>query len=264
MFLVSCFYFKPIYNIHCMNFKIRRFIGQIIERNKDGSDISFGKGDIIIQILIVMSLITFAVETLPNLGYYTKQFLRYFEVFCISVFTFEFLIRLYFSKPKGKYLFSFFGIIDLVAILPFYLSSGVDLRSARAFRLLRLFRILKLARYNTAIKRFNQAFIIAKEELILFSAVALILLYLSSVGIYYFENEAQPELFTSVFHSFWWAIATLTTVGYGDIYPVTTGGKIFTFFVLMVGLGLVAVPTGLIASALSDARKITENDDANL
>lgn len=198
---------------------------------------------------------------MPNLDNYTKLFLRYFEVFCISVFTLEFLIRLYFSKPKGKYLFSFFGIIDLVAILPFYLSSGVDLRSARAFRLLRLFRLLKLARYNTAMKRFNQAFVIAKEELILFTTVALILLYLSSVGIYYFEHEAQPETFSSVFHSFWWSIATLTTVGYGDIYPVTAGGKVFTFFVLMTGLGLVAVPTGLVASALSDSRRDIEQEE---
>lgn len=244
-----------------MQFNVKKLIGRIIERKKDGSDISFGKGDLIIQILIIASLVAFAVETLPNLDNYTKLFLRYFEVLCISVFTLEFLTRLYFSKPKGKYLFSFFGIIDLVAILPFYLSSGVDLRSVRAFRLLRLFRVLKLARYNTAMKRFNQAFAIAKEELILFSAVALILLYLSSVGIYYFENEAQPETFSSVFHSFWWAIATLTTVGYGDIYPVTAGGKVFTFFVLMTGLGLVAVPTGLVASALSDSRRAIEQEE---
>lgn len=148
--------------------------------------------------------------------------------------------------------------IDLVAALPFYLSLGVDLRSMRAFRLLRLFRLFKLARYNKAMKHFHQAFVIAKEELILFGAVALILLYLSSVGIYYFENEAQPEKFSSVFQSLWWSIATLTTVGYGDVYPITVGGKIFTFFILIVGLGLVAVPTGLIASALSEAKKQTQ------
>ena len=81
------------------------------------------------------------------------------------------------------------------------------------------------------------------------------MLYLSAVGIYYFENEAQPEQFKSVIHSLWWAVTTLTTVGYGDLFPVTAGGKFFTFLVLMVGIGIVAVPTGLITSALSQARK---------
>ncbi|WP_320822401.1 potassium channel family protein, partial [Reinekea sp.] len=75
------------------------------------------------------------------------------------------------------------------------------------------------------------------------------------VGIYYFEHVAQPELFKSVFHSLWWAITTLTTVGYGDMFPITVGGKIFTFFVLMIGLGIIAIPTGLLASALAEARK---------
>jgi voltage-gated potassium channel len=81
------------------------------------------------------------------------------------------------------------------------------------------------------------------------------MLYLSAVGIYYFEHVAQPKQFKSVFHSLWWAVTTLTTVGYGDMYPITAGGKIFTFFVLMIGLGIVAVPTGLVASALSQVRK---------
>ncbi len=87
--------------------------------------------------------------------------------------------------------------------------------------------------------------------------------YLSSVGIYYFENSAQPEVFTSIFHSMWWSVATLTTVGYGDIYPITVGGKIFTFIVLMIGLGIVAVPAGLVASALQAARSEEEEDSTD-
>ena len=82
------------------------------------------------------------------------------------------------------------------------------------------------------------------------------LLFFSAVGIYYFESAAQPDSFSSIFQSMWWAVATLTTVGYGDVYPITVGGKLFTFFVLMVGLGIVAVPTGLVASALSTAREM--------
>ena len=120
--------------------------------------------------------------------------------------------------------------------------------------MLRLFRAFKLIRYSKAIQRFRRAFTIAKEEMVLFLFIACLLLFFTSVGIYYFENAAQPEKFKSIFHSLWWAVATLTTVGYGDVYPITTGGKIFTFFVLMIGLGIVAVPAGLIASALSKAR----------
>ena len=142
--------------------------------------------------------------------------------------------------------------------MPFYLATGLDLRSLRIFRLLRLVRILKLARYSAAVQRFHRAFIIAKEELILFFFVSLIVLYLAAVGIYYFEYQAQPESFSSIFHSLWWAVATLTTVGYGDIYPITVGGKIFTFLILIVGLGIVAVPAGIISAALSKAREMED------
>jgi voltage-gated potassium channel len=120
---------------------------------------------------------------------------------------------------------------------------------------------MKLFRYSKAIRRFSRAFSIAKEEIVLFGVVTIMLLYLSAVGIYYFENEAQPEAFKSIFHSLWWAVATLTTVGYGDVYPITIGGRIFTFFILMIGLGIVAVPAGLLASALSKARMEEQERD---
>ena len=223
----------------------------IIRDNK--GRILFGKLECIIQFLIVVSLISFAIETLPNLSLTQRKWLRVIEISSTVIFTIEYLLRLILARPCWAYGLSFFGIIDLLAILPFYLSTGLDLRSLRAFRLLRLVRILKLARYSAAIQRFHRAFAIAKEELILFGSVSMILLYLSSVGIYYFENSAQPNAFKSIFHSLWWAIATLTTVGYGDVYPVTAGGKVFTFFVLSIGLGVIAVPTGMVASALAVA-----------
>jgi len=93
--------------------------------------------------------------------------------------------------------------------------------------------------------------IFINSELVIFFTTTLILIFISSVCVYYFENPVQPDVFSSVFTSMWWAVASLTTVGYGDIYPVTVGGKIFTFFMLMIGLGIVAVPSGLLASALS-------------
>ncbi len=215
----------------------------------------------VIQLLIILSLISFSIGTLPDLSLQTKEGLRYFEAFTIYFFTIEYLCRVIVAHKKIKFIFSFFGIIDLLAVLPFYISTGFDLRAIRAFRLFRLIRILKLFKYNSAISRFHRALIIAKEELVLFSFVASLILYLSAVGIYYFEHSAQPQHFKSVFHSLWWAITTLTTVGYGDMYPITIGGRIFTFFVLMAGLGIVAVPTGLIASALSQVRNEDQNNN---
>ena len=165
-------------------------------------------------------------------------------------------MRLWFAEKRLQFVFSFFGIIDLLAILPFFLATSIDLRSARSLRLLRLFRVLKLARYNAAVHRFHVALLLAKEEIVLFMALTGITLFLAAVGIYHFEHEAQPEQFKSVFHSLWWAITTLTTVGYGDVVPVTTGGRIFTFVVLLVGLGVVSVPAGLVSAALLRARSL--------
>jgi voltage-gated potassium channel len=116
-------------------------------------------------------------------------------------------------------------------------------------------RILKLYKYNAALNRFHHALRMVREELIIFGFISTILLFLSAIGIYYFEHAAQPEQFKSVFHALWWSLTTLTTVGYGDIYPITAGGKIFTFFVLIIGLGVIAVPTGLVASALTHTSK---------
>lgn len=230
---------------------------KVVQRDGDGH-VSFGPLEFFIQGLIVLNLVAFAFETLPSLSAQWRRILWLFEVFSVGVFTLEYGIRACLYRPRKSYILSFFGVIDLLAVLPFYLSAGFDLRSIRAFRLLRLFRLLKLARYSAAIQRFHRAFLIAREELILFGATALIVLYVSSVGIYYCERNAQPETFASVFHALWWSVATLTTVGYGDIYPVTTGGRILTFFVLIVGLGIVAVPTGLFASALSRSRDYEE------
>ena len=218
---------------------------------------AFGRAfDLTIQSLICLSLVLFSIETLPDLNAGTRRLLRYAEIFIVLIFTAEYVVR--FQRGGLRFAGSFFGIIDLLAILPFYLSLGFDLRALRAFRLFRLIRILKLARYNTAVARFHRAFMIARDEFVLFGFAALILLFLAAVGIHYFENEAQPEAFASVFHSLWWAVATLTTVGYGDVYPVTTGGKIFTTLLLVVGLGIVSVPAALIASALAQARRLED------
>jgi voltage-gated potassium channel len=236
---------------------MREKIRQIVEDNTTARGKIF---DYTIQVLIMLSLISFSVETLPNNSSQTIKFLAYFESFCIVVFTIEYLLRIAVSKRPLSYIFSFYGIIDLLAILPFYLRGTLDFRAIRAFRIFRVFRTLKLIRYNRALRRFHIAAKIVKEEIILFFIVTGILIFLSASGIYFFEHEAQPKVFASVFHSLWWAIVTLTTVGYGDVYPITAGGKIFTFFVLLIGVGVVTVPAGLVATSLSKAREI-ENEE---
>lgn len=218
--------------------------------------------DYFIQVLILLSLVAFTIETLPNNSANTIGVLKAFELICVIIFSIEYLLRVFVSKKPFKYIFSFYGVIDFLAIFPFYLSGVYDLRALRAFRIFRIFRALKLIRYNKALSRFHIATRIVKEEIILFFIVTAIFIFLASAGIYFFENKAQPELFTSIIHSGWWAIATLTAVGYGDVYPITMGGKIFTFFVLIIGVGIVTVPAGLVASALSKAREIEGKDNS--
>jgi len=223
---------------------------QVIENNDTGSGRTF---DIFVQALIIISLISFSLDTLPDLSESSRRLLASIEVLTVAIFTVEYLLRVIVARQKLKFIFSFYGLIDLLAILPFYISTGIDLRAVRAFRFLRVFRAFKLMRYNLAITRFQKAFGSIREELILFFSTAGLLLFFAAVVVYYCERNVQPEAFASVFHSLWWAVVTLTTVGYGDIYPVTVLGRVFTFIVLMVGLGIVAVPAGLMSAALSRA-----------
>ena len=138
--------------------------------------------DLFIQALIVLSLISFSVDTLPDLSTSARQILRAIEMGTVAIFTAEYLLRIAVADRRLGYIFSFFGIIDLLAILPFYITSGVDLRAVRAFRLLRLLRALKLVRYSQAIQRFHRAFQIAREEIVLFFSVACILMFLAELA----------------------------------------------------------------------------------
>jgi len=209
--------------------------------------------DLSIQGLILVSLVSFSIETLPNLNATVRFWLYVIEVVIVAIFTIEYGLRLLVADNRLRFMFSFYGLVDLIAILPFYISTGIDLRAVRIFRLLRMFRVFKFLRYTEAIQRFKEAFIDIKAELTIYAIATALTVYVSAVGIYYFENAKQPEAFASIFHALWWAVVTLTTVGYGDVYPVTVGGKIFTTIILVLGLGIVAVPTGLLAASLAKA-----------
>ena len=220
--------------------------------------------DLTVLGLIALSLVTFPFETLPNLPEAAGRAFGICEIAITLLFTLEYGLRVATAPRKRDYIFSFYGMVDLIAILPFYLASGIDLRALRAVRMLRVLRILKLAGYSKAMVGFGQALRNAKAQLVIFGFVALIVLYVAAAGIYYFEHQAQPQKFASMFHSFWWAVATLTTVGYGDVYPITAGGKVFTFVVLMWGLGLVAIPAGIIASSFSSlTREAGDHGDSD-
>ena len=216
--------------------------------------------DLFIQVLIILSLISFSVETLPNLSAKAREFLKTFETISVIIFTMEYLCRIYVSDKKITYIFSFYGMIDLIAILPYYLLGAIDLRSLRVVRLLRILRLFKLFRFNDSLYLLQKAFMIVKREMLIFSFIAIILLYISSVGIYHFENPVQPEAFSSIFDCMWWAISTMTTVGYGDIVPVTIGGKIFTSFISFIGIGVVSIPTALLASSLTNLIDVNKED----
>ena len=233
-------------------------ITEIVQKSDTPAGRAF---DVFVLVLIIYSIGTLSIETIPGMSEAWVRFLKISEAIVTLLFTIEYGLRIATSEKKRGYIFSFYGIVDILAIAPFYLSLGsVDLRGIRVLRLFRVFRILKLARFSKASKRFGKALALAREEAILFLLATAMLLFLSSIGIYYFEHQAQPEYFKSIPHSMWWAVTTLTTVGYGDVYPVTVGGKLFTFTILMLGLGIVAVPAGLVASALSKVREDEDNE----
>jgi len=148
--------------------------------------------DAFILSVIGLALVCFSIETFPDLSPRTRLLLVWCERITVAIFTIEYLLRVMVSENKRKYIFSFYGIIDLLAILPFFLGAFIDLRPIRVFRLLRLFRAMKLLRYNRAIDRLHQAFFIAREEIVLFLAFAFVLLFLAAVGFWQFEHEAQP------------------------------------------------------------------------
>lgn len=218
--------------------------------------------DYFIIILIFLNVTAVILETVPAIEKSLKSFFYIFELFSVIVFTLEYLARVYsitsekkYSHPiKGRiqYIFSFMAIVDLLAILPFYLPFliKVDMRFLRALRLLRFLRILKIGRYSESIQLLGSVVKSKREELTITFYVLFILLIIASSLMYYFEHAAQPQNFSSIPAAMWWGIATLTTVGYGDIYPITVLGKLTGAIIAVLGIGIFALPAGIIASGL--------------
>ncbi len=211
-----------------------------------------------IYVLIIVNVIALILESYKEIKDSYATIFRLIEIFSVIIFTIEYLLRLWVSdidkevkNSRIRFILSPLGIVDLLAIIPFYLPMlfKIDLRVIRILRLLRLLRIFKLGRFSKSLKTINQVLKETKTDLLITLFVAFILLVISSTLMYYVENEAQPQKFASIGHSFWWSIATLTTVGYGDVYPITAMGKILSAIIAFIGIGFVALPTGIISSA---------------
>lgn len=216
--------------------------------------------DLSVQGLILVSLVLFCLETVPSLVERFGTWMLAAEVVIVVAFTIEYVLRVIAAERKLEFIFSFYGIVDLLAIAPFFLIPNVDTRAIRIVRVFRLFRVLKLVRYNHALARFHRVIMASRAEFGVFFLTAAMVIFLASVGIYHCESEAQPEDFATIFHAMWWAVVTLTTVGYGDVVPVTAAGKLFTMLLLITGLAIVAVPSGILASALTaDAREMADD-----
>ena len=219
--------------------------------------------DVFLVSLIFFNILMVILETVDKLFIEYELFFKYFEFFSVIIFSIEYIGRLWScienksknetnSNARIKYIFSFSAIIDAIAILPSllaYFFPTVDLRFVRA---LRIFRLLKFSRYSNSINTLLIVLWDQRKSLGAAFFILFIVLIISSSGMYLVEKDVQPEKFGSIPQSMWWSIVTLTTVGYGDAFPVTSLGKIFGSIIIILGIGTVALPSGILASAFTD------------
>lgn len=213
--------------------------------------------DKFIYLLIIANVMAMILESHVSIRNVYGPSFHLFEAISIYIFSFEYLYRIRLAyqdkRMKGvyRYVFSTFGLIDLISILPFYLNQfvSIDGRFLRILRLFRLTRIFKLGRKSGSLKLFIKALKGVKNELKFTLFLSVLAILFSASAIYYLENDAQPEKFSSITESIWWATVSLATVGYGDVYPITAGGKIFASIISLIGIGIVAIPTGIISAS---------------
>ena len=210
--------------------------------------------------LILLNVAAVVAASVQPFGSEYALLFQVFETFSVAIFSIEYVLRVWtcvedpsYSHPvKGRirYILTPLALIDLLAVLPFYLSFiTTDLRILRVLRVFRLLRMAKIARYSQTLQIFGRVLMATRTQLLLTLMLMGVLLLLSSSLLYAVEQQAQPEAFSSIPAAMWWAIATLTTVGYGDIYPVTAWGKLFGALISIFGIGMFALPTGVLGAA---------------
>ena len=239
--------------------KRRKRLFEIIEIGSNYDAVCWGY-DFFNTFTIILNLAVSILYTFDNMELKYGPLLLTLERLTVAFFAIDFALRVYtarymypdVSQPRAisKYLLSFSGIVDILSFVPYYMPFFFP-SGAVAFRMLRIVRIFRLFRINAYYDSLNviTEVIIGKKQQLLSSVfIILILMLSSSLCMYSLENRAQPEVFTNAFSGIWWAASTLLTVGYGDIYPVTTMGKIFGIFIAFLGVGMVAIPTGIISA----------------
>ncbi len=215
--------------------------------------------EIVLILIIILNILAIVLDSVNDIDQQYKTFFRIFEEFSVLFFSIEYIARVYsivenqkYADPiKGRanYIASPLAIIDLLAFLPFYLGFFfVDLRFLRVFRLMALFRMFKITRYLHALNIFKHVLRNRKEQLLLSFFFILFILVIISFIMFYTEHDAQPDKFSSIPATMWWGISTLTTVGYGDMIPITPLGKFLSGLFAIAGVGLLALPVGILSS----------------
>jgi voltage-gated potassium channel len=239
--------------------RVRESVYSLI-RDDDENGLASQIFDGAIITLIIINVLLVILDTFNGFPAWAYSLFRSIETISVIVFTLEYIARLWTadyifpSMPpfasRLKYALSFMSFVDLLAILPFYLPFlfPIDLRVLRMVRLLRLLRLLKVNRYTSALSTIGGVIKQKASQLLSSMVVVLILMVIASVLMYNVECDAQPDVFQNAFSGLWWCVATLTTVGYGDIYPITAAGKVLSAIIALLGIGLVAVPTGIISA----------------
>ena len=213
--------------------------------------------DITLLVLIILSVVAVTLESIADINDKFYFELHVLEWFLTIIFTIEYLLRIYCIENPKKYIFSFYGIIDFLAIVPTYLAifftGGKYFAVIRAIRLLRVFRILKLGRFLSEAQVLSNALKASRHKITVFLGVVLTVVILVAALMYLIEGPENG--FTSLPTSMYWAIVTLTTVGYGDIAPHTVVGKMVASVLMILGYGIIAVPTGIVSVEISKSEK---------
>ena len=218
--------------------------------------------DVVLLILILVSVILVMLESVTSIDTHYHDFLYFGEWVITIFFTIEYILRIITVKKAANYIFSFYGIIDLLSTIPLYISfilAGSNaLLAVRALRLLRVFRILKITRYMGEANKLNKALRDSKPKILVFLFAVLILSVIAGTIMYLVEGEQSG--FVSIPVSVYWCIVTLTTVGFGDIAPVTPLGQFIAAIIMIMGYGIIAVPTGIVSAEYASKKTHTVDD----